>query len=141
MTAKEYLKHLRKLDIVINQKLKELSDLRALSRSIGSIDYSKERVQTSFTASKSSFVEVIERIDKLDTEINREIDRFVDEKHKIINQIQGLQNSNYIDILHKRYVEFKSFEVIAMEMNFTYQYTVELHGKALIAFKTTYENL
>lgn len=140
MKAKEYLQQLQRLDTVINQKIKEVDDLRLKSRSVGSIDYSKERVQTS-PSGDAPFVKLIRRIIDLEEEINAEIDAFVDEKHKIINQIQGLQNSKYIEVLYKHYVEFKRLEVVAVEMNFTYQYVVELHGYALKDFQTTYENL
>lgn len=140
MKAKEYLQQLQRLDTVINQKIKELGDLRLKSQSAGSIDYSKERVQTS-PPGDAPFVKLIGRIIDLEAEINAEIDAFVDDKHKIINQIQGLKNSKYIEILYKHYVEFKRLEVVAVEMNFTYQYVVELHGYALKDFQTTYENL
>lgn len=140
MKAKEYLQQLQRLDTVINQKIKEVDDLRLKSRSVGSIDYSKERVQTS-PSGDTPFVKLIGRIIDLEQEINAEIDAFVDDKHKIINQIQGLKNSKYIEILYKCYVEFKRLEVVAVEMNFTYQYVVELHGYALKDFQTTYENL
>lgn len=140
MKAKEYLQQLQRLDTVINQKIKEVDDLRLKSRSVGSIDYSKERVQTS-PSGDAPFVKLIGRIIDLEVEINAEIDAFVDEKHRIINQIQALKNSKYIEILYKHYVEFKRLEVVAVEMNFTYQYVVELHGYALKDFQTTYENL
>jgi hypothetical protein len=140
MKAKEYLQQLQRLDTVINQKIKEVDDLRLKSRSVGSIDYSKERVQTS-PSGDAPFVKLIGRIIDLGAEINAEIDAFVDEKHRIINQIQALKNSKYIEILYKHYVEFKRLEVVAVEMNFTYQYVVELHGYALKDFQTTYENL
>ena len=81
------------------------------------------------------------RIIDLEAEINDEIDRFVDEKHKIINQIQRLKNADYISLLFKRYVEYKKFETIAVEMNFTYQYVIEMHRYALKEFETTYNNL
>lgn len=140
MKAKEYLQQLQRLDTVINQKIKEVQDLRLQARSTGGIDYSKERVQTS-PSGDVPFVKPICRIIDLEAEINAEIDKFVDEKHKIINQIQGLKNSDYIALLFKRYVEFKKFEVISVEMNFTYQYVIEMHGYALKEFETTYENL
>lgn len=140
MKAKEYLQQLQRLDTVINQKINELGDLRLKSQSTGSIDYSKERVQTS-PSGDAPFVKLIGRIIELEEEINAEIDASVDEKHKIINQIQGLKNNKYIEILYKHYVEFKRLEVVAVEMNFTYQYVVELHGYALKDFQTTYENL
>jgi hypothetical protein len=48
---------------------------------------------------------------------------------------------NHVRILFKKYVEFKRLEVIAVEMNYTYQYTKELHGYALADFQRTYTNL
>lgn len=140
MKAKEYLQQLQWLDTVINQKIAELDDLRLKSQGTGSIDYSKDRVQTS-SPQEAPYVKLIGRIIDLEAEINTEIDKYVDAKHKIINQIQGLQNANYVALLYKRYVEFKKFEVISVEMNFTYQYTIELHGYALRDFQITYKNL
>lgn len=140
MKAKEYLQQLRRLDTMINQKIKELGDLRLMSQSVGGIDYSKERVQSS-PSGDAPFVKPVLRMIELEQEINAEIDRFVDEKHEIINQIQALQNPKHIDILYKHYVEFKQLEIVAVEMNFTYQYIVELHGTALKEFQLTHENL
>lgn len=140
MTAKEYLQQLQRLDIMINQKTKELDTLRLQIQSIGSIDYSKERVQTS-PSGDASFVKLIGRITDLEAEINAEIDKYVDKKHQIINQIQSLQNVNYISILFKRYVEYKRLRCICVEMDFTYQYIRELHGYALQEFEKTYTNL
>lgn len=140
MKAKEYLQQLQRLDTMINQKIKELGDLRLISQSVGGIDYSKERVQPS-PSGDAPFVKPVLRMIELEQEINAEIDRFVDEKHEIINQIQALQNQKHIDILYKHYVEFKRLEIVAVEMNFTYQYIVELHGTALKEFQLTHENL
>lgn len=140
MKAKEYLQQLQRLDTMINQKIKELGDLRLMSQSVGGIDYSKERVQSS-PSGDAPFVKPVLRMIELEQEINAEIDRFVDKKHEIINQIQALQNQKHIDILYKHYAEFKRLEIVAVEMNFTYQYIVELHGTALKEFQLTHENL
>lgn len=140
MRAKEYLQQLRRLDTVIDQKIKELDDLKVKSTCIGGFDYSKERVQTS-PSGDAPYVRTVSRIVDLNEEINREIDDFVDLKHKIINQIQGLANTNHIKLLFKRYIEYKRLEVISVEMNYTYQYTKELHGHALQEFERTYPNI
>lgn len=134
MKAKEYLQQLQRLDTVINQKIKEVQDLRLQAQGTGGLDYSKERVQSS-PSGDAPFVKPICRIIDLEAEINAEIDKFVDEKHKIINQIQGLKNSDYISLLFKRYVEFKSLEKICVEMNFSYDYIKHLHGYALQDFE------
>lgn len=140
MKAKEYLQQLKRLDELINQKIKEVTELRERATSVSGIDYSKDKVQTS-PSGDAPFVKLIGKIADLEAEINAEIDSFVNEKHKIINQIQSLKNADYISLLFKRYVEFKKFEIIAIEMNFTYQYVLELHGCALREFETTYKNL
>ncbi len=140
MTAKEYLQQLRCLDIKINQKISEKNDLQKKAQSISAVDYSKEKAKTEYSG-EAAFEKITDRIYDLEKEINSEIDYFVDKKHEIINQIQHLTDPHYIDLLFKRYVQFKKFEQIAVEMNFTYQYTLELHGLALQDFETTYKNL
>lgn len=134
MRAKEYLQQLQRLDTLINQRIKELYNLRVMLTNIGSFDYSKDRVQTS-SSGDAPFVKTIGKIVELEEEINREIDNFIDEKHKIINQIQSLKNSKYIDILYKHYVEMKHLEIIAVDMNFSYNYIKHLHGCALKDFE------
>lgn len=140
MTAKEYLSKLQRLNVIIDQKLKEVGYLRSIADGVGCIDYSQERVSSS-PSGEPPFVRNVIKIIELENEINKEIDFFVDEKHKIINEIHGLQDSRYIEILYKHYVEFKRLEVVAVEMNYTYQYVVELHGYALKEFQTTYPDL
>lgn len=139
MKAKDYLKQLELLDTKINQKLKQVSELRQMAQASGAIDYSKDRVQSS--PNGDSLSNAVIRYVALEEEIVRQIDQFVDMKNVIINQIQGLKDVNHIKILFKRYVEFKRLEVIAVEMNYTYQYTRELHGYALAEFQRTYTNL
>ncbi len=140
MWAKEYLQQLQRLDTVINQKIAELEDLRLKAESVGAIDYAKDRVQTS-PAANAPFVNIIGRMADLKAEISAEIEEYANEKHLIIKQIQALANPAYVQILYKRYVEFKRFEVIAAEMNYTYSYTRQLHKKSLQNFERTYKNV
>ena len=140
MTAKEYLQQLHKADVIINQRIQEKADLRARLSSIGSFDYSKERVQTSLPEG-AGYERQIARIIDLENEIDSLIDDYVDLKHKIIGEIHNMKKPDHIRILYKRYVENKRLEQIAVEMNYTYQYVRELHGYALQEFETTYTNL
>lgn len=134
MGAKEYLNQLQRLDNAINLKLREVDDLRLKSKSIGSSDYSKERVKSS-PSDEAPFTKFIERIVDLETEISSEICFFISEKHKIINQIQGLENADYISLLYKKYVEYKDLKQICDEMNFSYDRIRHLHGDALEDFE------
>lgn len=133
MKAKEYLQQLQKLDIIINQKLQELYELKKL-QDIKAIDYTKEKVQSS-RQNGANFETILIKIIDMENEINDEIDRFIDMKHNIINQIQSLESYIFIELLYKRYVEYKSLEVIAVEMNYTYQYIRKSHKYALEEFE------
>lgn len=140
MKAKEYLRQLKRLDTLINQKNEELGNLRLKSQSIRGVDYTKKRVQSSFSKD-AAFVKPIERSVDLEAEINAEYDRYVGEKHKIINQIQSLKNADYISLLYKRYVEYKSLKHICTEMNFSYDHIKHLHKCALKDFEDKVLNL
>ena len=139
LSAREYLGELEFLDTSINQDLERLNDMRINACSTGGIDYSDERVQTS--PSGDSLCRQVTNYVAFDDEINAEIDRFVDAKNLIIKQIRGLHNNYFNQILFKVYVQFKSVKQASKEMKKSYNYTVELHNKALAAFEETYENL
>lgn len=132
MEAKEYLKQLESLNVKINNKKKELDELRQLAQSTGGFDYSAERVQTSPTS--DILEKKVLKYVYLEQEINTEIDQFIDLKHKIINEIHTLTNNTYIKVLFMRYVEFKKLKEIANELGWSYQYIRELHGCALQDF-------
>ncbi|MCD8127732.1 MAG: hypothetical protein LUD82_09940 [Clostridiales bacterium] len=134
MTAKEYLGQLRHLDARIRQKQRELADLRQSAADIGSMDYSKVRVQAS-PAGNASYTDVVHHIAALEDEINAEIDRYIDAKHAIIAEIQTLKNPVYVEILYKRYVEYKRLEEIAVELHYSYDHVRRAHGWALQEFE------
>ena len=133
LSAREYLGQLEFLDTSINQDLERLNDMRINACSTGGIDYSDERVQTS--PSGDSLCRQVTNYVAFDDEINAEIDRFVDAKNLIIKQIRGLHNNYFNQILFKVYVQFKSVKQASKEMKKSYNYTVELHNKALAAFE------
>lgn len=139
ISAKQYLKQLEVLDIQINDDIATLSDMKMNALSVEGIDYSKDRVQTSMTGDK--LCKDVVKYTMFDQHINNEIDKFVDAKKQIIAEIRGLHDKNYIQILTKVYVQFKTVKVASQEMNKSYSYTVELHKKALAAFEKTYKNL
>lgn len=139
LTAKQYLEQLEVLDTNISQNLERLAEMKTDARSTGSIDYSKERVQTSTSPDK--VCNDVSRYVDFDAQINAEIDRFVNAKNQIISEIRGLHVNNYIQVLFKVYVQFKSIKVAASEMKMSYPYVREVHRKALEMFEQTYKSL
>lgn len=139
LTARRYLEQIQEFDIYINQDLERLDDMKTNACSTRAIDYSAERVQTS--PSGDSLCKAVTNYVAFNDEINSEIDRFCDAKNLIIKQIRGLRDKNYVQVLYKVYVQYKTVKQASKEMKKSYNYTVELHNKALAAFEETYKNL
>jgi hypothetical protein len=139
LSAREYLGQLQELDTNINQDLERLDDMKTNACSTRAIDYSAERVQTS--PSGDTLCKQVTNYVAFNDKINAEIDSFADAKNLIIKQIRGLHNNYFNQILFKVYVQFKTVKQASKEMKKSYNYTVELHNKALAAFEETYKNL
>lgn len=74
-----------------------------------------------------------DRLVELDATINRRIDQLVDTKQEIIDVIAQVPDSRYRTLLTERYTAFKTWEQIAVDMNYTWRRVMQLHGEALVA--------
>ncbi len=137
MKAKEYLSQLQKMDIVIDQNIAWLSELKKIKEGLRATDYTKEKVKSS-KSNCADFENILIKIIDMEHDINNKIDKFVDTKHEVIKQIQGLDNNKHMQVLYKRYVEYKRLEVIAVEMHYTYQHIKRIHIVALKNFESCY---
>lgn len=125
---KEELRDIIYLDDRIESKLRQLESLRSTKDCIGSIDYSKDRVQVSTVS--SGIENVIIRIVDLESDINSDIDRLVDMKQKAreeINKVNGMAGT----ILEMRYLENMKWEEIAYRLNYSIRAVYKIHGQAL----------
>ena len=132
-TAKEYLVRLRNADLKIQATRYEIEQLKILATCSGGLNNDQVSVKTS-KAADSMAKKVIDFVDK-EAELNREIKRLIELRHHIIDEIYSLEDLRYAEILFKRYVEYKHFEKIAVEMSFSYDRARHLHIEALRAFQ------
>jgi 3-methyladenine DNA glycosylase/8-oxoguanine DNA glycosylase len=128
MTAKAYLAQTYRIDQRINSKLEQLSSLRELSTK-ATTTFSD--VPPSGTRNVHRMEDVICKIVTLEDEINAEIDRLVDLKRDIHAVIGEVQDPEYQTLLELRYLCFKTWEQIAVLMNYSTKYLFELHARAL----------
>lgn len=137
MTAKAYLQQIYWLHSNIIKKSQQLDELRADTMGYKAIDYAADRVQSTPT---DRMANVVGRYTDLENIVRGMIDEYYYKKDFIINQIISLEDPRYRDILHARYVEFKSLKKIAHEMHYEYKWACALHGRALNAFADKYLN-
>ena len=135
MTTKEYLGQISRLNRTINNKLTEIAQLKDMAVSI-SAPQSGERVQT--TPNFDKIGTKYAKIDEMERKIDGMVDELVDKKEKIIQQIDSMEDENTYNILFARYIEKKTFEVIATEMKYSWRQVVRLHGTALKQFEKKY---
>lgn len=138
MTAKEYLQQVKRKDAAINNLQRDKEGLIAMMYSLGGAGEG-ERVQSSRNNDK--FGTLYGRIDEKEREITEKIDSLVDFKLKVSEEINELEDSRYIEILHKRYISFESWERIAIDLDYTVRHIQHLHGQALIEFQKLYPDL
>jgi len=135
MEAKEYLQQIRTLTVKIRQRTEEVEELREAAMSIGSPAPDKEKIQSSGV--KDTTAEKIAKYADMAKDIDNMILELACTKHRIIDEIHQLSDAKYIEILYKRYVQLKRWELIAIEMSYDYDYVRALDSKALQAFSET----
>ena len=135
MKTKDYLSQVSRLNKMINNKLSEISQLRELSISISAIG-NDEKVQTSPNFDKIGTA--VAKIDEMENNLDKMIDEYLVKRERIIAQIDTMEEESVYQILFSRYIEKKTFEKIATEMEYSWRQIVRLHGKALQQFEKKY---
>lgn len=128
MTAKEYLLQAKFLDMRINSKIQQVEALNDLATSTSSVLTGMPRNPNKAT---SKMADAVAKIVDLQAEINHDIDELVDLKKAISYTIKAVPSPELQTLLEKRYLCFQSWEIIAVDMNYSMQHLFRLHDKAL----------
>ena len=137
METKEYLQQIGRYDRLINNKLVELAQYIYMDCSVSAVK-NDERVQSS--PSYDTMDKIVSKIEQMENEIDMLVDRYIDNKRIIISQIDSMSDEMTYQILFSRYVEQKTFEKMAIEMNYCYKQIIRRHGKALQEFEQKWGN-
>ena len=128
MTSKEYLSQAFIVDVDINTKLDQLDRLNALATK-ATTTFSE--VPFTGTPDPHRREDIIVKIIDLEDRIKEEMRRLVDLKSEIMTAIAKIEEPEQRIVLEKRYLEFKKWEDIAVEMNRSLRSIYRLHGQAL----------
>lgn len=128
MTAKEFLRGIRRLDAIINCKQAQLDELRTRAESV-TVPLKPDKIQSGNAGSQE---DILVRIVDLEWEINAEIDRLVAEKDKAIKLICTLEDDRHITLLRRHYVDGATWEQIAVDMGYSWRHIHRIHAIALI---------
>lgn len=137
MKIKEYLMQAYRIDQRINSKLEQIAVLHDLATK-ATVTYSD--MPKNPNRGHSKMEEAICKIIDLEAEINRDIDELVDLKTNITHLIKKLTGHEHQIILEQRYLCFKSWEQIAVDMGYSIQHTFRLHDAALTELERFYKD-
>ena len=127
MNAKDFLRQLEKLDRMIENKIIEKQQWKAIATGTSSRS-DGERVQSS--GSQQKMADAIDKYIDIEAEIDKCIDTLVDTKKEVISVIEQLNTTEY-DILHKVYVQYRTLYEVAALYDKTYSWVTTVHGRAL----------
>ena len=132
MSTKDYLSQAYRIDQRINSKLAQVMSLRDL---LGKATGTLSGAPKAATPNPHSMEDTIAKMVDLENEINDDIDALVDLKAEIMRRIKRVENTEYQTILELRYLCFKRWEEIAVEMNFSLQHLYKKKKKAVNCVK------
>ena len=121
---KEYTSIKKELE-QIQFKLKELEERKT---SIKSMIISDMNVQTSHN--NNSIEDLLIKIEECIEEYNKKEIKLYNKQLEIENCINSLEPTERI-IARSRYIEGKTFEQIAVDLNYSWRHTIRIHGKIL----------
>lgn len=134
MKAKDYLENYRRNEIAIEKLKNEITRIDARLKG-GSHSYSSDKIKSSDdNLNEKLMAECLDKRNKMNNDIvmNENV------RADLVLKITSMSDYRYIDVLYKRYIECKRFELIAVEMNYDYDYVRKLHVKALEVFAQDY---
>ena len=129
MSTKDYLSQAYRIDQRINSKLAQVMSLRDL---LGKATGTLSGAPKAATPNPHSMEDTIAKMVDLENEINEDIDALVDLKAEIMRRIKRVENSEYQTILELRYLCYKRWEEIAVDMGYSLRRVYELHDCALV---------
>lgn len=128
MEAKEFLKQIYRLDKMIENKIAECEQWETIAMNI-TAHSEGERVQSSGNPQKMA--DAVCRCVDLEREIYETVAKLSRIQKEVVRVIEQLDDTLQYDILHKKYVQYKSLTEIAIETRYSYQHIVDNHGKAI----------
>lgn len=133
MTAKEYLMQIRKLNSQIKNKKLELENLTYQMTGSRALSFT-DKPPTVSKSIKSPQEKFIYKYLKYEQEIKSDIAKLLDLKKEAMLIIDKIDDSNYVDLLYKRYIHCLHWKEIAYQMNFSMTHIFYLHRLALDKF-------
>ena len=128
MTAKQYLNRVRRIDKEIEALLRLVQRTRESLETVTQ-NYDSDGAQSTKNPHK------YDRLVELESLVDAKIDEQIAMKSEILQTIMKLPDRRQRLVLMEYYVEMKTWEQVAVDMNYSYMHITRIHGYALKAIQ------
>ena len=124
----EYLNQAYRVDQRINSKIEQIKSLRELAtKATSTIVEDKVSSSSRYDKMENAIIKIVD----LENEINEDINDLVDLKVEVVKIIKEVKSTEEQMLLELRYLCFKSWEQIAVEMNYTIRHVYRVRDQAI----------
>lgn len=137
MDAREYLEQVHKDDVRLDGLRFEVKRLENMSLNLSSKPTDQDKVMTS--GSQDRVANITVKLMEKKAVYERMIDEKEHRRDAIISQIYSLDDTTSSQILFSLFIENKSYQDVANELNYSYDHLRRLSKSALKKFEKTCE--
>lgn len=124
MTAKQYLNRARRIDKEIDALLRLVQTTR---ESLESVTQNYDSDGATGTKNPHKF----DRLVELESLVDSKVDELIALKTDILDTISKLKDNRQRILLTKYYLQMLTWEQVAVDMDYSFQHTMRMHGYAL----------
>lgn len=136
MTAKDYLKDIRKLDLEIQTLQEQISLLRKSAEGLRAMELS----DMPKGGKGKDLSDYVAEIADLQMVYVRHVSELIMKKQEAIERIMGIDGSELRNVLLLRYIQCKEWDEIADKLQYNLRTIFRLHGEALKEFGDVVSN-
>lgn len=137
MNAKQYLRRIRFLDKTISAKLEQITAHRSLAAKVTSVLQESPQFHSGYYEDR--LANIVAKIVDLEEQLQKDLEEYINLKRKVIMQINSMEDGRLKLVLYHRYLNQKTWEDIACDLNCSTQWVHTLHGQALQEFEKILE--
>ena len=128
MNAYDFMKQIKTIDLRIKIVAEEIQELQAL---LGASSIVYDKLTSNMPNGTDKTFELICKLMDKETQLLQEYITLTDTKQAVKKVLYQLDSDLLVDMLYKRYFEFKKWRDIADELHYTNDYVKHLHAAAI----------
>jgi uncharacterized protein YukE len=137
LTPKEYLQQYRYAVKRARAALDHLHELESMATRITPIYGGEGGGQ--HQSGDEKLCNAVDKIIEAKNRVSDELEMLEATERDVVKTIDSITDKTLSTLLYERYINDKTFERIAVELNYSWRQTIRLHGTALMAVKNVIE--